>query len=498
MKRVLPFSAILALLGAHSLFYPPGRDQGTFLYMGWQMLEGKLPYIDLWDVKPPAIHIVYAVSELVFGHNTWGIRALDLIWQVLTALAILAFATRHYESRLPGIAGAIIYVFTYFRYDYWNTAQPDGMMNLFIALGFLLATGTRQALWFLSGAAVGIAFWFKYPAGAFILPLLALLIGHKKRTPVLWGAAGFAASITAGALLLACFGMLRPLVSTLLQTVTGYTASGLSSLAYAKRILLQISSFDIPFGSSAPLWFFALVALISSERDSPFEPLLILAGLICTAVQGKIFPYHALPLVFALSLTAGHGFAIAWASAKRFPVRRALFYLLVCLMTLDGLYFRLVCASAGIRSLNRYGSILPAYVVLAKDANDKNAFKVAEYIRERTAPDDTIYIWGFEPLIYYLSERRCPSRFIYNTPLFGAFHRPGNRTELLEDLKRAAPAYMIVVRGDVLEYVTGTRMDSYGALSAFPELKGFIERNYEPERTIANFIILSRTRPTAR
>ena len=41
---------------------------------------------------------------------------------------------------------------------------------------------------------------------------------------------------------------------------------------------------------------------------------------------------------------------------------------------------------------------------------------LATYFREQTRADETVFIWGFEPDVYMLCERRCPTRFIYNLP----------------------------------------------------------------------------------
>ena len=42
--------------------------------------------------------------------------------------------------------------------------------------------------------------------------------------------------------------------------------------------------------------------------------------------------------------------------------------------------------------------------------------RVARHIALRSCADDTLFVWGFEPTICFLSERRPASRFIYNFP----------------------------------------------------------------------------------
>jgi len=42
----------------------PGGDSGIFLYTGWRVTEGALPYRDIWDHKPPLILLLMRLGLL--------------------------------------------------------------------------------------------------------------------------------------------------------------------------------------------------------------------------------------------------------------------------------------------------------------------------------------------------------------------------------------------------------------------------------------------------
>ena len=65
--------------GAASLWWPMGRDQGVYAWVGSVIVRGGASYVDAWEVKGPATHLIYALSQFVFGTGMWGIRLLDLV-----------------------------------------------------------------------------------------------------------------------------------------------------------------------------------------------------------------------------------------------------------------------------------------------------------------------------------------------------------------------------------------------------------------------------------
>jgi len=80
-ETLLLSMAILAIIFflAHLLTFEYGRDQGIYTLAGDSLLEGKTPYKDIWDFKPPGIFFVYALARSLFGTGVEAVRILEAL-----------------------------------------------------------------------------------------------------------------------------------------------------------------------------------------------------------------------------------------------------------------------------------------------------------------------------------------------------------------------------------------------------------------------------------
>ncbi len=78
--------------GLPSLAYRYGPDQAMFHYVAREWLDGRLPYRDVFDVKPPGIFVLEAILLALFGESEVVLRAAALVAVVAVGvLAALAF-----------------------------------------------------------------------------------------------------------------------------------------------------------------------------------------------------------------------------------------------------------------------------------------------------------------------------------------------------------------------------------------------------------------------
>jgi len=115
--------------------------------------------------------------------------------------------------------------------------------------------------------------------------------------------------------------------------------------------------------------------------------------------------------------------------------------------------------------------------------------RVAAWLATHTAPDDAIYVWGFDPAIYDMARRRPASRFVYNAPQRAPWYRRRGRAALLRDLRRTPPAAILVQSGDVHPGTAGTERDSAAELRHFPALAALLRDRYRPAETLGGFAI---------
>ncbi len=125
----------------------------------------------------------------------------------------------------------------------------------------------------------------------------------------------------------------------------------------------------------------------------------------------------------------------------------------------------------------------------------KDQMQVIRYLQKRSAPGDGLFVWGTHPLLYFLTGLHSPTRFVPNHPLISPWGRPAWREELILDLRRSPPSFIVVARNDQLPSVTFTQMDSEQLLKVFPELEAFISGSYQPVATFSDFVIYRREVP---
>jgi hypothetical protein len=301
-------------------------------------------------------------------------------------------------------------------------------------------------------------------------------------------------------------GALPALIETFFVFTPGYTAQGLGLADYFEIARLTLVRWA--YGSSllalpGLIALFALAPVRARERSLSWHALAIIGLLLVGVVlQAKGFDYH---FATALALTgwlAGVGTWKAWLAVRESADGRAIFAMLwIGWIAGAGLWH-----PASARFVARSGkriAALRADPIAAQTIRDRLYStrtvraaanrQAAEWLRRNTEPDDTIYIWGFEPVVYVMAQRRPASRYVYNVPQRSLWSgQYAARDRLLSDLRAAAPAAVVIEEGDELPDVTGLIFDSRQTLSRFPELADWLNANYEPATRIENLEILLR------
>jgi hypothetical protein len=248
---------------------------------------------------------------------------------------------------------------------------------------------------------------------------------------------------------------------------------------------------------------FALAPVRARERSLSWHALAIIGLLLVGVVlQAKGFDYH---FATALALTgwlAGVGTWKAWLAVRDSGSGRAIFAMLwVGWIAGAGLWHpqtaRFVARSgkriAALRADPTTAQAMRDRLYSTRTVRAGANRQVAAWLRQNTQPDDTIYVWGFEPVVYVLAQRRPASRYVYNVPQRSLWRGQYTaRDRLLGDLRAASPAAVVIEEGDEIPNVTGVIFDSRQTLARFPELAEWLDANYEPAARIENLEILVR------
>lgn len=524
-RGVIALLAIL-LLGVGAalltplLTYPMGRDQGVFATLADVIAAGGAPYRDAWDVKPPGIFYVFWVSFQLFGRSEMAPRLMDLLWTLATGVAIWALGRRLLSS-WAGVAAGLLFVLRYVTHDYyWHTTQCDGFASLplaLAALALLAAERKKSAPWAAAtGALTALAITFKFTLGIFLaLPLAGVAASSEEPLrPRLSRAAAYLSGCVGVLLLIAGLiwqaGAFKDMVETVFVWNSHYARLHVPGMLQ-HNALAEIARFLVgnpnrllfPIGLLAVAGAVDLISRPDSGRMRWLVPAWMLAMIAQVWVQGRYYSYHWLPALPPMALLAGQGlrtaaFLLGKASGGRAARAMSAAGLVIVFGFLGFAYWHFLRAPIGcvLGRLPRETYLRGFDRAIRSDFSLLDDREMAGWIRDHTAQNEPIFIWGFEPLVYFLADRPPASRFIYTIPLVASWSPPEWRAELLRELQERRPPYILVVRDDAQPWMTGRWDDSAAQLETYPELQLLLREHYRPGEQIGDFAVLER-RPVA-
>ncbi len=502
-----------------------GRDQSIYALVGEGVLHGRMPYRDLWDFKPPGIFLIYALAQGVFGRGMAAVRVVEALGLLGMVFGFMRLAETFFERPRAGLMGGALATLIHAELDFWHTGQPEVFGGfLTVAALVLMSTPVNPQksvwLWLAVGALFGLAFLFKPPLGGGAI-VCAAYLAKRERQRNRSGARALLVLLVVGVgavlPILACGawfggrGAWPALHWTLAEFTPGYTALGWQSREAPKMLYYALEEAFFRFSALAAAGVIAMAAMTpihSREREGSFLVLGVIAvQLAGVALQGKFFAYHYAASLQLIGFLAGLGLYKLWRRCLPGGLGGVLAFASFVAIAADMLNAvhdlpQSFSERAAIRL--RYALRIPPYT--SREALDRELSYVADFnlaadrevgleVRSRTASGDPIFVWGFEPAIYWFAERAPSSRFIYDVAQRSEWQKSYARAELLRDLHAHVPTLIVVQHNDVFPGVTGHAWDSHDELPGFPELAAFIDSDYEPVKRIEDFDLYQRRAP---
>ncbi len=496
---MIPVLVVVGVLGLPSLLYPLHADQATFAYIGDLWLHGGVPYRDAWDIKGPGVFAIYAVAQLAFGRSMMSAHLVDLIATVVAAAGLYALARKAGSPQAAPFAAAVFGLAYYTGFGYQETAQVESFAAP-VAVGFVYGIwrcreSNRSRCWLLAGLCIGVLMLLKV---VFVLlaPLYVIALsgpigkGRKRGRSLclLWSLLGgaipfaltFAYFFLKGAagelprLLAAQQAYARP---DDLRAVATWSASQTAQFVRQRPFLIWLAVFAL---GTLKLPVSGALRRLRRDLDEPpgemdrhplrerLDPagadraavraIWLWLGLtvVIVGLQWRCYAYHFLVVLPPLALLSGIGIArmLAAGSSLAAGATRLAGVIVLLLALLDPVAhlatnFGVACRVwSGQLPQERYWDLVnaPGWYPFSNSAN------VADYLRGHTRPADTILVYDFDPVIYYLAQRRSPTRHLSAAPIFAVANIPvAMRRAWLEEQTREVrarpPAYLVVPSG---------------------------------------------------
>jgi 4-amino-4-deoxy-L-arabinose transferase-like glycosyltransferase len=463
-----------------------------------------MPYRDVYVFKPPGTVWIHALAQLLLGRTMLGLRVFDIGWTVTTALVLAAVAERLFPRRRVALYAGLLFPFLYGAFDFWQSCQTDGWMNL-PALGALwlalaaFEPGSRPSgqvmRVFAAGALLGVVACVKYTGLAFLAPIAAALIAPPRafagRLALL--GAGVAATLAATGLWLWMGGAMPGFLDSQLGLVPTYVAKTGRAAGY----LVGFGHFWQILATLRPLPP-VLVCLVAGSvvvglalwrgpcRPALVAVALVLAGVASCWAQNKYFRYHYLPVLPGAAVLG----ALALDALQR--VRGgplvALGLVLVGLGTSEYWARWTTLAQLATGSLTRQ-ELWKSKAFRINKMSVADNVAAADWIARETSPGDRVFLWGYDPMVNFLAGRKTVSRFLYNYPFAVSWADSRYEAELLEALAAEPPKLFVVGSKDATPHVTRNNLDSKELLARFDGLQAFVDARYAPAATVGRFDI---------
>jgi hypothetical protein len=440
------------LLGA-----PLERDEGEYAYGGQLILQGVAPYAQVYNMKMPGIYVAYALIMAAFGQTHTGIHLGLLIINAATILLLFLLVEKLFGA-LAGVAAGAAFALLSLGQQVQGVFANAEHFVILAALGGLVllvrAVDCEEGLALLAGAVLlGLAFIMKQHGAAFIIfGAVYLLSVELRRRPFTW-------KPLAARGILFLLGVLLPFAVTclLLWGLGVFDKFWFWTFDYAREYVsamplsvglkkLQGKVIDIA-GSAILLWILAGAGLASFfwhknvRKHSLFAGGLLFFSFVAVCPGLYFRPHYFILLLPAIALLAGVG-AVSirdlFVRGSSAPAAQVIPMLLAVSVLCHASYQqRIVIFQADPRALSR----------IIYSANPfPESLEVARFIKEHSASDDTIAVIGSEPQIYFYSNRRAATGYIYTYALMedNSYARR-MQEQMIREVESASPELLVFV-----------------------------------------------------
>jgi len=286
-------------------------DEHTFLNMGYDVAIGNLPYIHLWDNKPPLLFFIMAPIAVLADHHIWVVRLIAALCDATTALLVKSIADQLFGKRAAHwLCAAWCFV------ALTLTAVGRALMSETIALPLMMGAArlfspqkpnATACFWggVLLGAATLVRLLPAFPAAALVVTLVADGVVRRDRQRLQSALLVISGGILAGlavSLPYAVAGQFDMLVRSAIQAPIAYAhdSSGESfpaMLRHSSRFLVLTLLLGLAGGVCSLFWRASDAGRL---REQDVRILAMSAATVLSIAIGQAWQHYlALPMGFA-------------------------------------------------------------------------------------------------------------------------------------------------------------------------------------------------------
>lgn len=417
-RVVLYFGAIIAV--AFALRLPSllvnfvNIDENEYALAAHILNGGGIPYRDFLIYQPPAIYYLYAATFKFFPHlemadKMWWVHFAMILVVILSCWAIYRIAKVIDNNRIIGYFSSLFYAI------FSTTFLPQDMLGanielvmvlpMTLSVYFFLKGERRFSYYFLSGIFLGLTILTKYQGGilfgAFAIYLFFVRPFWRGFFPLAAIVVSTAGAVACWAAYLKGHGAWEDTSRCffyILQYAKGPAGSDFIyvTLKFLMRTaMMALAGFVLWYFGSRSVW-----RILRHWRETAsahkFLVLWLIACFVPVVIGGRIYFHYYLLLFPPLSLLAGQWWKVFFDRIRQMPFEKGAWRLM-------WFFVAVFIPVTGFTAYATYKPFRPKH-------KDYWIYTV-DYLRERTKAGDKIFVWGYCPQIYTMSNRMPATRF---------------------------------------------------------------------------------------
>jgi len=457
LLTILAYCVIIQI--APHLELAPRVDSSVYLYVGDRILDGAVPYKDVWDHKGPLIYYINALGLAISDESRWGVWSLELIAVIFTALISFALFRRAFGAWPAFFASALFVLELRLVLDKGNMTEEFALPFQFLLLWLIWrAADTRRPVSFFAIGAVA-ALCFLLRPNIIGIPLAFGLIQlwqavterseEAKRCILIMVVGGL--SILG---IVAVYFLLARALPQLWDAIIYFNLLHDAGKEGSRWGAVTAGFENLPVATTLGVAGWVLALLWQRSRKDRFSPIGILALMILiglplemalSSLTGFYFTHYYMSWLPILALSAGFGMHYISTQVRRWgkgwpePNRmaRALALILTFLLILPPTRELLPEAQASAKQIWE----LQTYPEV--DPSTRAWWPVVRYAAENLRPEQPLLVLGHEVKINWLAGRHPPIPFVYQTPLLNEKYMSAEKAEELIAEMEADPPTII-------------------------------------------------------
>jgi hypothetical protein len=436
---------------------PFERDEGEYAYAGQLILQGIPPYQEVYNMKFPGIYAAYALFLAMFGQSHQGIHTALLMINAITIITVFLLA-KHIANLLCAVISAASFALLSVSQSVQGVfANAEHFVIVFATGGLLvllrgLATASLFRL-FAAGLLLGIGFVMKQHGFAFsALAVLYIIFDSLRQRSILWRVLALRLMLFTGGVLIV-FGSLCLIMvwtgvfKTFWFLTFDYASAYISQVPLAQAWREFITKFTTIARSAPLLWilvgfgFFTLLTKNIAKHHRVFLLMYAIFSVLSICPGFYFRPHYFVLLLPCASLFVGITISVFADFLSRFYSKKIQYGVPIFLI--------IICLCQSVYKQRDFLFHMTSFQI-SRSTYWLNPFpeslEIADFIRKHTSPEDRIAILGSEPQIFFYSQRRSASSYIYMYPLmenhdFALQMQKG----FIKDVVAINPKYLIYV-----------------------------------------------------